>query len=855
MKNFSFSFNGTNPAESRNDITADLTLFFQSFSDFVKERVSSNGSTYRFVDLVIQPVAGKRPNVPVIHPNQYDPSFYRIRAEVGYHVPDNLYQMVGSNFDVESAKQLLIAIQNTNKSFYLNMVDHDITVNVDGSVEIKISYRAYIESALKSPRFDALLTPELLKKKRENTKNLQDLIDTGKCSIGRIQEFKAVMDAEETILRKRSLQSIIERIIRRNKMYNIKVDERDAKHYRKHGFFQKCRLSKTTALETCDEDTTAIIDFYTSVGLPDSDTIDHTDPDDTVIQFFYFGDLLYTIMDTMFTKVNGKVPTAGAQNMSIILGSFDLDAFGRKVYGINIAQIPISLDYFTTWFADNILTKGSTRKTFPILNFIRNLSNNLIQRSLLESCSNISLVKNLRFHTGQLTAYSESGENPLLNIVGYDKKNNKSNLFVHVDGGNRRDEILPLKGDASGVSKIDNFYNYMFLNVVGSNLSYTGTGDYADDVDDGRFHVHVGSNRGIVKSISFEKTDIQYVREARMFQNGIDGLLQLSNVYVANVEMFGNTIFYPGMELYINPYGIGGTVMGAPNKADSIANKLGFGGYHTIIGVNSSIAPGKFSTTVRAQWYYSGDGRGPADSNGEEDTSLSRFDPERLDPLAKNADNNPGGFCSNAVIEMENDLMRLSEGDPTGFSIGDVDPTSMGTSTSGGVDPLDAVTLTSAPTDRLPELKDLEVTEEQMAEAKQREREETMAEQQSQSLYGDGSNIVDPYVNAKLWQDSRQYLEQERNDVYVDAAELTERGLVIDGNIINSNAIVYENVGNYGVENPSAEGTPKFNVIIQGPARTDSRDMDTTQLAELLQRSDNDSKTWNVYELDPPPPE
>tara|TARA_R100001079_G_C4451468_1_gene153983 strand:+ start:8287 stop:12909 length:4623 start_codon:yes stop_codon:yes gene_type:complete len=847
MKSFSFNFNGTNPAESRNDITADLTLFFQSFSDFVKERISSDGNTYRFVDLIIQPVAGKRPNIPVILPSQYDPSFYRIRAEVGYHVPDNLYEMAGSNFGEKEIENLIIAIQNTNKSFYLNMVDHDITVNVDGSVEIKISYRAYIESALKSPRFDALLTPQLLRKKRQNTKNLQDLIDSGRCSVGRIQEFKALMDAEEQILRKKSLQSIIRRIIRRKKLYNIKVNEQDAKHFRKNGFFKKCRLTRTTTIETCDEDTTEIIDFYSSVGISDSEEIDHTDAEDCVIQFFYFGDLLYTIMDTMFTRTNGTTPTAGAQNMSIILGSFDLDAFGRKVHGINVAELPISLDYFTTWFTDNVLTKGSTRKTFPILNFIRNLSNNLIQKSLLESCSNISLIKNLRFHTGQITAYSKSGENPLLNTVGYDKKDDKVNLFVFVDGGNKKDEILPLKGDASGVSKIDNFYNYMFLNVVGSNLSFTGTGNYADDIDDGRFHVHVGSNRGIVKSISFEKTDIEYVREARMFQNGIDGLLQLSNVYIANVEMFGNTIFYPGMELYINPYGIGGTVMGAPNKANSIANKLGFGGYHTIVGVNSSITPGKFSTTIRAQWYYSGDGRGSPDSNGQADDGLSRFDPDKLDPLASHADNKDAGFCTNAVIEMQADLARLESGDSSGFSISDVGETRIDTTLTDG-DPVDNLSLKDAPVEDIPEIDELDLTEEEEQEAREQEAARSEAETRSET-YVEGGNVVYSSENAKLWQDAREYLENQKNLLEV-SVEVTDEGLVVDGNVIDENILTYENVGDWGSEKANSKGTPKYEVTLQTKGK-DTRQtyMDTTELFDLLQKSES---THTPYELNKP---
>ena len=52
------------------------------------------------------------------------------------------------------------------------------------------------------------------------------------------------------------------------------------------------------------------------------------------------------------------------------------------------------------------------------------------------------------------------------------------------------------------------------------------------------------------------------------FRNGIDGLLQLSSVYTANVEMFGNTLFYPGMDLWINPYGFGGLHLGRPQQGD-----------------------------------------------------------------------------------------------------------------------------------------------------------------------------------------------------------------------------------------------------------------------------------------------
>ena len=50
---------------------------------------------------------------------------------------------------------------------------------------------------------------------------------------------------------------------------------------------------------------------------------------------------------------------------------------------------------------------------------------------------------------------------------------------------------------------------------------------------------------------------------------------------VPTFNMFGNTLFYPGMLIYINPFGIGGEEF-LPNKQGTIANQLGLGGYHII---------------------------------------------------------------------------------------------------------------------------------------------------------------------------------------------------------------------------------------------------------------------------------
>jgi hypothetical protein len=201
-------------------------------------------------------------------------------------------------------------------------------------------------------------------------------------------------------------------------------------------------------------------------------------------------------------------------------------------------------------------------------------------------------------------------------------------------------------------------HNYVLINAIDSDLSKKGNGSFENDVIYNNIaHFNIGSNRGLVKNISFKKSDMQYVREARFFSHGIDGLLQLSSVYVANIEMFGNTLYYPGMSVYINPYGIGGTDIGSPSDITSVANKLGFGGYHTITSVKSTITPDSFNTTISAQWYYSGDGRSRFGSDGMTTTNdnlnltnRNRIDQDLCQTIIKTAQENLDDLDQGASI-------------------------------------------------------------------------------------------------------------------------------------------------------------------------------------------------------------
>jgi hypothetical protein len=153
---------------------------------------------------------------------------------------------------------------------------------------------------------------------------------------------------------------------------------------------------------------------------------------------------------------------------------------------------------------------------------------------------------------------------------------------------------------------------------------------------------------------------MQYIREARYFNHGYSGRMQLGAVYTATVEMVGNTVFYPGMTIFIDPISLGGEGMdprqktghGKDGDEPSLANALGIGGYHIVNKVKSKISGGKFTTTLEAQFYYSGDGNNAhivsntSTTAGEEEKEKHE---EELEDLKKSHSSEGNAFCDSII--------------------------------------------------------------------------------------------------------------------------------------------------------------------------------------------------------------
>jgi hypothetical protein len=117
----------------------------------------------------------------------------------------------------------------------------------------------------------------------------------------------------------------------------------------------------------------------------------------------------------------------------------------------------------------------------------------------------------------------------------------------------------------------------------------------------------LAAQNGLVKEVNFQKNDAPFLREARYQQDSLNPLAQLAATYNCEMKLVGNTIFWPGQYVYVNPVGYG-SGLGNPTDGGSVANQLGLGGYHLITKVDHFIEEGKFETSVSALFETNGDG-------------------------------------------------------------------------------------------------------------------------------------------------------------------------------------------------------------------------------------------------------
>jgi len=682
LKSFDWKLEGENPFTARRDIFGELKLYFQSLDELIKDRTANaqysdgriESKSFRYVDLVN---IGLTPEAEGANLNfVWNPDYYKIKIEVGWADPTGTGVL---------SPQIEQAIEASRMTMFLSAIDHTININDQGNVDMSIEYIAYQEASYLDADSDILSDQETRNRRLTALKTIQDRRRQG-CSADRLsklrQEYTQIVRGENF----RNWNRILQAMYDDNRIFYTMIDTDVLDRYindgrtqfsqplleRVFGASNPVNVQTSTTLESPPE-TSRAPSVLDGQQIPENEEQLRTalanlsydaDQDKHALQFFYFGDLLQMALKEVNTSTEATEEAISSRaktdkDLQILLGPIsyaetvgsDDDARTILLYDINLADIPISVNYYIDWFLGSVIAQERT--IYPVLNFVRDVASNLISNMMRSQCHGLSNVEreNLQLRTNFFAAKGEDPLNLAKNVLPKRRageiaisgpRDPEPGVLVEpiIEGTETRIDIDKDFQSDSGVLPLipprrqQRATNYMLLYAMapgtteelkGNEFPITNPISDPGDRSRGIYHFGIAKDRGILQSIKFDKTDLAGLREARFensFLNQLTGLAILSNVYDVEIKCAGNTMFYPGMKIYIDPRGLSPGI-GNPAVQSSAASILGIGGYHTIFKVRSYIESGKFETTINAIYESSGQrlvspGAQPGAENQEE---------------------------------------------------------------------------------------------------------------------------------------------------------------------------------------------------------------------------------------------
>jgi len=605
VKSFNWVLEGSNPVSSRRDISAKLTLFSNSLNNFAEpffiySTTGGHKKPFRYVDLILR--SGKKFD----EAHQYRAQYYTFKVVIGWNTNN---KDLFTNDEIKSLKQ------NTT-TLMLTLIDHQFNFAQDGTFTIDINYRAYFEGLLWENSADCLKTSDQTKKvndaKRSYEKVASDTAPKDEDEEDRSEENSKKLEEarkkyEEILLEtnKESLQTILNNI----PTYIVGIKQAEYKAF-------KDEISKATGDRTANAKISTFVEYQPKPNEGDflnekkeqvrealtKTTEGTTNPDLSTIvpkletgiyyiSYFFLSDLFNYVINNTYENLKEE-----PNKPNFLFGSAILrdNILPIKTNTYNIFDIPVSVDWFVEWFTSSIISQNKSQ--YMLLYFIRDFASKLINNILASSCNRTTLLplKN-KFNISNFFVKKVDGNDPIV------EKRDDLNRDVPVDTLSRVIQTNPIDNKNIDSSKIK-----QYVAIYCQDASSPNNVQCEKDLKNGIYHFYFGRDRGLIKNISFSRSQVQGLRELNYVResNGYD-LQQLMTPYDVDVKMVGNNLFINGMMIYINPSGFGRKV-GEPYETDSISYSLKLGGYHTIYRVESTINTNGFETSLKARWVGSG---------------------------------------------------------------------------------------------------------------------------------------------------------------------------------------------------------------------------------------------------------
>ena len=303
------------------------------------------------------------------------------------------------------------------------------------------------------------------------------------------------------------------------------------------------------------------------------------------------------------------------ENFKTIIGTAEVNIQSNgavdpaaKIY--NLAHIPISLESFSNFMIEQVVSQDKIYYSY--FSFLDDLLSHMFTNVLGSECFGGLIESKLRPATGII-------ESP--KVIRDSAFSFGTNKYKSLDL-NKCTPDTPAFYPTCGFDNTQRSNSHTHFVIYSSNVKddkLAGTlepgvrDDPIGDRNRGIIHTAFGLDRGLLRNVQFQRTDQEYLPEARFAAEGDNIFNQIANVYDVTFGFSGTTLFRPGQLIYFNPSSVG-----AGNSYEyqldafgeiidrSWANLMGLGGYHIITEVSNVIDSGKYETTVKARWVTGG---------------------------------------------------------------------------------------------------------------------------------------------------------------------------------------------------------------------------------------------------------
>ena len=611
----SIEYKGTTPATARKDVKVTMTWTIKNFN-FLKKDISFSKENFKFYELITVPYGVAKGSTigGSSLKTQYSPDYSRIRLKIKSRANVKEYDLgVGGRLKRDKNGNVLYKDKENEiiDDYYIDLAITNHKMERDDTkhnVKVTIDYRGYFENMLSMPFMDALVSRENLANRFNRDRELNKLAeDCNPSTFREIVRLNRIGDSGEV-----SFLNFQQKLVALGSFYSYNTNTAKIKKYIKDG---------NTTLDENDKYITDITPAGTNFSrIPENFDVEDTnffeetlgsDPEKTIKNtlsstFCRLGDIMEAALSQLYKAGDNELlDEFNHLNLKFVFAPVTIiNPFDpSRLINFNPLEMPIDYQFFDQWYNANIVNKKITY--YPVLTFIRDLTERVINGILFEAClsSRLPDEKPPMLRSGFF--YSNRTEGELFN---YERKGYYLDLDGFIDSKGAAEKVFQYKKD-NGVGGIGEqaVTNYCVIYSMNSNFfNLKGGVPMKNSKWVPTFRSGVRWTDGFMTSLSFtQKNQKSGLREAKFFNTG-NGLQVLSNVYdfsftLDNVKP--NNMLFPGQLIWFELWDFDNADID-PNTLNTLANVLTMGGYYMIKSVTHtfSIQEGKFTIKYDTLW-------------------------------------------------------------------------------------------------------------------------------------------------------------------------------------------------------------------------------------------------------------